>query len=140
MPIHRTRRAPHLPTPSTHPLSVPRGRYNACLASAALSPHAYALTALAVCITAVSSVWNQKVVKGFAVAVNLQNALLYVFGTVIALISYAAIPDDTHPHGFFHGYSLLAIFLVVFQVCPASTRFYPLLPASTRFYPHATSK
>ena len=29
--------------------------------------------------------------------------------------SYAFVPDPSHPNGFLHGYSLIAIFLVVFQ-------------------------
>ena len=90
-------------------------QYNACKSAAVLSSSAYALLGVAVSITAVSSVWNQKVVKGFDVPVNLQNALLYSFGLAIAILSYVAIPDPVHTHGFFHGYSLLAVFLVVFQ-------------------------
>ena len=90
-------------------------QYNACKAAAIASGAAYAMIGIAVSITAVSSVWNQKVVKGFDVPVNLQNALLYVFGLLIAILSYVAIPDAEHPNGFFYGYSLLAIFLVVFQ-------------------------
>jgi len=90
-------------------------QYNACTASAIASTRGYLLLGVSVSITAVSSVWNQKVVKGFDVPVNLQNALLYIFGFVIAVASYALVPDPTHPHGFFYGYSLIACFLVVFQ-------------------------
>ena len=90
-------------------------QYNACKEAPLLQPAAYAMLGVAVAITSISSVWNQKVVKGFDVPVNLQNALLYIFGTVIALASYALVPDPAHPHGFFHGYGLLATFLVLFQ-------------------------
>ena len=77
--------------------------------------HAYYTLGLAVSITAVSSVWNQKVVKGFAVPVNLQNALLYAFGLAVALVSYAVLPQGPSPKGFFEGYSLLAVVLILFQ-------------------------
>lgn len=90
-------------------------QYDACKSAALLSPNAYAMLGVAVAITAATSVWNQKVIKGFDVPVNLQNALLYVFGLLIAIISYVVIPDAEHSHGFFHGYSLLAAFLIVFQ-------------------------
>lgn len=80
-------------------------QYNSCQSATVLPFKAYALLATSTCITAVSSVWNQKVIKGFAVPVNLQNALLYIFGFVIAVISYVAFPDRTHPErGFFEGY------------------------------------
>jgi len=55
-------------------------QYNACKSAPALGLHAYLLMLLTVSITAISSVWNQKVVKGFDVPVNLQNAVLYSFG------------------------------------------------------------
>jgi len=91
-------------------------QYNSCQSATVLPFKAYALLATSTCITAVSSVWNQKVIKGFAVPVNLQNALLYIFGFVIAVISYVAFPDRTHPErGFFEGYGALAIILVLFQ-------------------------
>lgn len=78
--------------------------------------HGYALVAVATVITAVSSVWNQKVVKDFQVPVNLQNAILYVFGFVIAVISYGFTSQrGGHAVGFFSGYSSLALLLVLFQ-------------------------
>ena len=81
--------------------------------------------AVATAITAISSVWNQKVVKGFAVPVNLQNSILYVFGFVIAVISYNVTPTGTSaatastavsaPKGFFDGYGPMALLLILFQ-------------------------
>lgn len=64
-------------------------QYDACKARGLVPMHGYMLVAVATCITAVSSVWNQKVVKGFNVPVNLQNSLLYVFGLAIASFSCA---------------------------------------------------
>jgi len=92
-------------------------QYDACKARGLVPMHGYMLVAVATCITAVSSVWNQKVVKGFNVPVNLQNSLLYVFGLAIASFSYAVTPTraGTEPKGFFEGYTPLALLLVLFQ-------------------------
>ena len=76
-------------------------------------------------ITAITSVWNQLVIKGFDVPVNLQNSIMYFFGSLIATGSYvhsitAAPSHHAHsnhhpPKGFFEGYTLLATLLVLFQ-------------------------
>lgn len=87
-------------------------QYDACKARAIASGHGYLLVATATVITAVSSVWNQKVVKGFVVPVNLQNAILYFFGLIIATLSYAITPSAK---GFLEGYTPLAMLLVLFQ-------------------------
>ena len=39
-------------------------------------------------VTAGTSVWNQQVIKGFAVPVNLQNSLLYMGGSLFAVSSF----------------------------------------------------
>ena len=39
-------------------------------------------------ITAITSVWNQLIIKGFEVPVNLQNSIMYFFGSIIATASY----------------------------------------------------
>ena len=44
---------------------------------------------VATTITAVTSVWNQLVIKDFDVPLNLQNSILYCFGSAIAMSSYA---------------------------------------------------
>jgi UDP-sugar transporter A1/2/3 len=90
-------------------------QYNSCQSGAVLTYKAYAYLALATAITAVSSVWNQKVVKGFDVPVNLQNAVLYVFGLLISLVSYMIIQEPNHTGGFFGGYNLLGLVLILFQ-------------------------
>ena len=74
-------------------------------------------------ITAITSVWNQLIIKGFDVPVNLQNAIMYAFGSVIACISYATSAGsgghsgrrNSSHIGFFEGYTTLAILLVLFQ-------------------------
>ena len=38
--------------------------------------------------------WNQKVVKGFNVPVNLQNAVLYTFGFIMALGARGAASES----------------------------------------------
>jgi len=94
-------------------------QYDPCKNMGYLSTRAYALIGTSTCITAVSSVWNQKVVKGFDVPVNLQNAILYVFGSLIAIASYAlgAMRPTKGPReiGFFEGYNFLACMLVLWQ-------------------------
>ena len=68
-------------------------------------------------ITAITSVWNQLVIKDFDVPLNLQNAILYGFGSAIAISSYAweASTAKKQVPPFFHGYNALAALLVVFQ-------------------------
>ena len=98
--------------------SIATTQYDACKSAGVFSAKAYGLAALATSITATSSVWNQKVVKGFDVPVNLQNSILYVFGLLIAVASYLVKPnvaDDGDSRSFFHGYSLLAVVLILFQ-------------------------
>ena len=77
---------------------------------------------LATLITAITSVWNQLIIKGFEVPVNLQNAIMYTFGSVIACLSYAhsaggggAKLSAADHKTFFEGYTPLAIALVLFQ-------------------------
>ena len=55
---------------------------------------------------------------GGGVMLNLQNAILYGFGSAIAISSYAweASTAKKHVPPFFHGYNALAALLVVFQV------------------------
>ena len=94
-------------------------QYDACAGTGYLPPKAYYMIAAATSITAVTSVWNQLIIKGFEVPVNLQNSIMYAFGTVIATASYAhsaATHVGKRPHvSFFEGYTPLAIALVLFQ-------------------------
>jgi len=95
-------------------------QYDPCKHAGYLPSKAYALIATSTAITAVSSVWNQKVVKGFDVPVNLQNSVLYVFGSMIAILSYVsgAMGPAHGPSGgvgFFEGYTWLAVSLVIWQ-------------------------
>jgi len=99
-------------------------QYDACKGTGFLPMNAYYMIGTATSITAITSVWNQLVIKGFDVPVNLQNSIMYFFGTVIAILSYLH-SVTTHHHGkghmeeapksFFEGYTLLASLLVLFQ-------------------------
>jgi len=51
-------------------------QYDVCKGGGVLPFKAYYLIGIATAITAVTSVWNQLVIKGFSVAVNLQNAIM----------------------------------------------------------------
>lgn len=75
---------------------------------------AYVLLALATSITAVSSVWNQLVLKGFSVPLNLQNAVLYSFGVLTSIICFWVGPAKSDK-GFFEGYTMLGVALIFFQ-------------------------
>ena len=85
--------------------------------------------------------WNQLIIKGFSVPVNLQNMILYTFGSLIAAVLYVqscfdkkcAPPPPSRPRPpraapqlaaaalppqaprFLEGYTPLAIALVIFQ-------------------------
>ena len=97
-------------------------QYDACKGTGVLPIKAYYMIGTATAITAVTSVWNQLIIKGFEVPVNLQNSIMYFFGTIIAAISFAhsmttAGNKDAADasKGFFEGYTLLASLLVLFQ-------------------------
>ena len=94
-------------------------QYDSCKGSGVLPMQAYMMIGVATAITAVTSVWNQLIIKGFEVPVNLQNSIMYAFGSVIATASYAhsaATHVGKRPHvSFFEGYTPLAIALVLFQ-------------------------
>ena len=63
-------------------------QYDACKGTGYLPTKAYYMIGMATSITAVTSVWNQLIIKGFEVPVNLQNSIMYFFGTLIAIASY----------------------------------------------------
>jgi len=109
-------------------------QYDACKGTGFLPLKAYYMIGTATSITAITSVWNQLIIKGYEVPVNLQNSIMYAFGSVIAIASYlhsvyAAPSHHGGPHGhghghaaaaelpkgFFEGYTLLATLLVIFQ-------------------------
>ena len=103
-------------------------QYDACKGTGFLPTQAYVMIGTATCITAVTSVWNQLIIKGYEVPVNLQNSIMYFFGSIIATASYVHAAS-THgggghghghghhaaPKGFFEGYTTLAALLVLFQ-------------------------
>mmetsp|Transcript_25081 Transcript_25081/g.54783 ORF Transcript_25081/g.54783 Transcript_25081/m.54783 type:complete len:360 (+) Transcript_25081:235-1314(+) len=91
-------------------------QYDICKNRGVLPHRAYLLIAISTSITAVTSVWNQLVIKGFDVPVNLQNAIMYFFGSLIAVGFYVqSVVDGGETKGFFEGYAPLALLLVLFQ-------------------------
>ena len=52
-------------------------QYDACKGTGYLPLKAYYMIGCATTITAVTSVWNQLIIKGFEVPVNLQNSIMY---------------------------------------------------------------
>ena len=95
-------------------------QYDACKGTGYLPLKAYYMIGCATSITAVTSVWNQLIIKGFEVPVNLQNSIMYAFGSVIATVSYmhssvTHVQGSGRHIGFFDGYTTLAMLLVLFQ-------------------------
>lgn len=92
--------------------------YDVCKGAGVLPWRAYELIALSTTITATTSVWNQLVIKGFDVPINLQNSIMYAISVVIAAASYAhevTRPGSRETKGFLEGYTALASLLVLFQ-------------------------
>uniref|UniRef100_A0A7S0LQF7 Sugar phosphate transporter domain-containing protein n=1 Tax=Coccolithus braarudii TaxID=221442 RepID=A0A7S0LQF7_9EUKA len=93
-------------------------QYDTCKNRGVLTDYAYILIAVSTTITALTSVWNQLVIKGFDVPVNLQNAIMYLFSSLIAIGFFF---HEQHAQlekkqlGFFEGYETLAMLLVLFQ-------------------------
>ena len=99
-------------------VSVRVGRHDVCKGAGVLPWRAYELIALSTTITATTSVWNQLVIKGFDVPINLQNSIMYAISVVIAAASYAhevTRPGSRETKGFLEGYTALASLLVLFQ-------------------------
>jgi len=92
-------------------------QYDACKGTGVLPLKAYYMIGTATCITAITSVWNQLIIKGFEVPVNLQNSIMYAFSSVIAIGSYmhSTTTKGHHHKAFFEGYTTLAMLLVIFQ-------------------------
>jgi UDP-sugar transporter A1/2/3 len=102
-------------------------QYDPCKGVGAIPGRAYLLIAISTCITATCGVWNQKVIKGFDVPVNLQNLVMYFFGFLLASLAFAtgggggtaAAVGDEGAHmsapGFFEGYTLLGVALMLSQ-------------------------
>jgi solute carrier family 35 (UDP-sugar transporter), member A1/2/3 len=116
-------------------IAIMNAQYDETLSGTKMSGSAYAMLALHVCITAASSVWNQKVLQGSRVALHLQNLILYTYGLIFALFSYIFMEEPLHKmstsavsvhlpseptvqwrqKGFLEGYTPLAILLVLSQ-------------------------
>ena len=118
-------------------ISVVSTQYVDSAGTTHMSTMANAMLSLHVFITAFTSVWNMKVLKGSPVPLLHQNVLLYCYGIVLALFSYiwleypldviaaraanssgqSAPGDgvDVRQKDFFEGYSVLATLLVLSQ-------------------------
>lgn len=89
-------------------------QYDVCKGGGVLPTRVYAMMAVSTLVTAGTSVWNQQVIKGFAVPMNLQNSLLYMGGSLFAVSSFVLLPEEV-PKGFLEGYTPVAALLVLFQ-------------------------
>ena len=98
-------------------------QYNASTASSAYSSGTYALLLLSTAITAVSSVWNEQLVKRYQCSLHLQNAALYLVGTALNVGAYLLsvhVPsfrtllfsDSAASIGFLEGYTAAALLII----------------------------
>ena len=112
-------------------------QYNESAASSQMSAGAYMMLLAQVFLSALSNVWNQKVLKGSSVSRQLQNILLYTFGIPLAFLSYVFLEPSLdelsasaarssrnatgmrivppQQKSFFEGYTLLAGMLIFSQ-------------------------
>ena len=97
-------------------------QYDSCKGAPSQSMSSYALLTVSVSITAVCSVWNERVVKSGTASLHVQNAALYTCGTILNLAlfftlpaSYPALGVDPATGGrpaFFHGYTAAAMAVI----------------------------
>ena len=95
-----------------HCLALVTVQYDACKKSLALEPRVYALLLSSVCVTAMSSVWNQLVLKSYETPIHVQNAILYSFGIITSASVYFILPQK---RGFLEGYNKGAFALIMVQ-------------------------
>ena len=81
-------------------------QYDDCVQHLLLAPGVYAQILLAVTITALSGVWNERQLKRLAMSVFEQNMVLYAVGALLCLGGYVVqkFSDPTGYPGFFDGY------------------------------------
>jgi len=98
-------------------------QYDPCINSASSSLSSYLLLMLSVSITAICGVWNEQIVKNQNASLNVQNAALYTFGSLMNFSVYYFAPINYPASGidavtgtkvaFFAGYTLAAIGVIL---------------------------
>lgn len=91
--------------------------YDNCRKGALYSLGVYGLLALSLLLFGTVNVYNEGLLKGYEASINLQNAVLYVFG---ALFNFLFFVGSTRSGGavftsFFHGYNVKVVSLILCQ-------------------------
>lgn len=88
-----------------------------CKNASRLDPHVLLMLIFAVINTSISSIINEKIIKGCSVSLHFQNAFLYFFGIVFNLMGYLMFA--TNDKTFFEGYlgSPYPILVVIINAC-----------------------
>jgi len=93
-------------------------QYNACTATAILTPGVYSLLFASVLISAITSVWNESQLKHISLCLNLQNIVMYTGGMVLNVIGHhAAKRFNPDTPSFFDGYNAAAVGVIYVNAC-----------------------
>jgi hypothetical protein len=89
-------------------------QYDVCKKMPILAAKFYAILLGSCFITSICTVWNEYLLKNYSVNLHIQNAALYLFGTLINLTTFIIFynQNENYSKGFFEGYSILAIAVV----------------------------
>ena len=92
-------------------------QYDSCRDVPFLAIKDYITLIVSTLITAICSVWNERLIKTYSVNMHIQNAVLYTFGLTLNLTLFFFFPDlfvknETRKQ-FFEGYSLMVIAIIL---------------------------
>ena len=92
-------------------------QYDSCRDAPFLAIKDYITLIVSTLITAICSVWNERLIKTYSVNMHIQNAILYTFGLTLNLTLFFFFPDlfvknETRKQ-FFEGYSLMVIAIIL---------------------------
>ena len=92
-------------------------QYDSCRDVPFLAIKDYITLIVSTLITAICSVWNERLIKTYSVNMHIQNAILYTFGLTLNLTLFFFFPNlfvknETRKQ-FFEGYSLMVIAIIL---------------------------
>ena len=68
-------------------------QYNPCTKGFSLAAIGYILVAVNIIVSCGAGVWNENVIKTYKTSVNAQNVMLYIWGVLLSMVMYYAIPN-----------------------------------------------
>ena len=68
-------------------------QYNPCTKGFSLAAIGYILVAVNIIVSCGAGVWNENVIKTYKTSVNAQNVMLYIWGVLLNMVMYYAIPN-----------------------------------------------